>query len=111
MIAHCELAKMLTKGAWYTWSYGLIGNEREDSRIDWTLVNENWVQKWLLMVCNLYMAGSNDHHGLELKLHFLNKPKQPFIYWKSWMRHWGYKGLVQECWGEEISRTTLFRFN
>lgn len=64
------------------------------------------------MICDLYLDGSSDHHGLELKFHPIDMLKRSFKFRNTCMDLEGHKELVIKCWmNKEVDNTSLFRLN
>lgn len=47
---------------------------RVDIKLDRALVNHKWKELWAMMLCELYLGGSSDHLGMELRFHLIEKP-------------------------------------
>lgn len=77
MINSMDLGEMFTRGGSFTWSNGVIGTRRSNSKIDRVFTNELWLCCWSKMFCELYEGGSSKHLGMLERLQLIDRPRKP----------------------------------
>lgn len=104
------VTELHTRGNFFTWSNGIVGERRTYSKIDRVFINDRWDATWLAMICDLHQGATSDHTGLLIRLHSTEKPRQPFRFLNSTINLEGYsmRGINVVI---LPSRALMFRLN
>lgn len=81
MMDKTNLLEMQSRGGSFTWSNGVVGLSRGESKIYRALMNSQWNRVWPNMVCELYQGGSSDHTGLGSIYIQLKSLRDLFVCW------------------------------
>lgn len=80
-LAH--LQEMLSSGD-FTLSNNSIGALFKQSRLDRAFINMHWMEKWPASRLEFF-SGRSDHKGMLVKISQVEKGRQPFRVFNSWL--------------------------
>lgn len=105
-----SLTTMRSKGSQYSWTNKSIGDQRILSRIDWSIVNEEWIDKYP-QVEAIYVAPSLSDHCpilIECITSVTGKGKS-FRFLNFLTKHQDFLNIVKEGWNSSSSGSHMQR--
>ncbi|XP_060200518.1 uncharacterized protein LOC132628769 [Lycium barbarum] len=98
----CELSELPNTGCQFTWS-DKHGTDKIFIKIDWALVNGEWVGNMPQCIVNVLPEGVSDHCPLVVKvIEDRTKKKSSFKFSNIWSTHPDFLRIVAQDWAKEV---------
>ncbi|KAK9289093.1 hypothetical protein L1049_017564 [Liquidambar formosana] len=102
MSDYCGFTHVDTRGAFYTWTRGLLSTV--EMRLDRSLINSHWIDAWNNSYCiTLPQVNSNHHPLLLVATHNSFSGPRPFRFIDAWTYHSSFMKIVSDCWKSTIA--------
>ncbi|XP_074298086.1 uncharacterized protein LOC141628900 [Silene latifolia] len=109
-IDNCGLQDMKSTGSFLTWNNKQPSDTRVFSRIDRTLVNDEWINKWPDYFAYYAPEGDYDHCPCFIQCKDMNVKKiRPFKFFNMWTEVPEFKFVVEEGWRFHVQRTKMYQ--
>lgn len=113
--ADCDLFDLGFHGLPYTWDNRKEGNRNVKARLDRTLADTNFLNRWGDTSVQHIQLTESDHCALLIQIH-ASAPSygrrnggasRPFRYENMWQRHEEYEAFIQQAWDPGIGASDL----
>ncbi|CAI9114853.1 OLC1v1015662C1 [Oldenlandia corymbosa var. corymbosa] len=109
-IEECGISELRQFGKVFTWCNQSMGKDRIYCKLDWVLVNGDWIEENLDSVVEVQMDGISDHTPLVLDL-IAETPQKPklFRYFNMWSQAPSLLRVVQDSCSHQVQGTKMFQ--
>ncbi|XP_020270846.1 uncharacterized protein LOC109846036 [Asparagus officinalis] len=103
-IDDCQLCHMKTLGCFFTWNNKQDPDTRVWSRLDRTLINDNWIQQLNSSHVEFMVPRLSDHSpGIISVYEDCSYGKKPFRFFNMWTKHADFLPTVSHIWLSQIN--------
>lgn len=105
----CGLTDCPNKGSYFTWNNKQFGSSSVYSKIDRTMIKEDWAICFPTSLVHYFPEGWFDHCPAVVHLHMNQvKTKRPFKFRNLWALQEDFMNLVKEIWDQQIDGCSMF---
>ncbi|XP_020242548.1 uncharacterized protein LOC109820765 [Asparagus officinalis] len=106
-----QLNHIKTTGCFFTWSNKQNADTRVWSRLDRTLVNENWIHNYTTSQVEYLMPLCSDHSPSLMTIGDENfDGKKPFKFFSMWSKHPDFPDVVRSVWSQNVRGYNMYKF-